>query len=117
MGIFLGDNDIAIDTLLGHVRYVSDLVGTEHIGLGLDYSPRVDIDIGEILRSRPDYWPAGQQYETRDIKHAGPQHLPQLIDAMEHSGFTEADLRGFLGENFRRVAASAWDNDQSEPAK
>ena len=117
MGIFLGDNDIAIDTLLGHVRYISDLVGTEHIGLGLDYSPRVDIDIGVILRSRPDYWPAGQQYETRDIKHAGPQHLPQLIDAMEHSGFTEADLRGFLGENFRRVAASAWDADQPEPAR
>jgi len=108
MGIFLGDNDIGIDTMLKHIRYVSDLVGTEHIGLGFDYSPKVDVDIGVILRSRPDYWPAGQQYDTRGIKHAGPQHLPQLIDALANSGFTEADIRGFLGENFRRVAASAW---------
>ena len=108
MGIFLGDNDIGIDTMLKHIRYVSDLVGTEHIGLGFDYSPEVDVDIGVILRSRPDYWPAGQQYDTTGIKHAGPQHLPRLIDALANSGFAESDIRGFLGENFRRVAASVW---------
>jgi len=108
MGIFLGDNDISIATMLKHVRYVSDLVGTGHIGFGFDYSPDIDVDIGVILRSRPDYWPAGQQYDTRGIKHAGPQQLPQLIDALAGSGFDDTDIRGFLGENFRRVAASAW---------
>ena len=108
MGIFLGDNDISIDTMLRHVRYVSDLVGSAHIGIGFDYSPEVDVDIGVILRSRPDYWPAGQQYDTRGIKHAGPQQLPQLIDALANSGFDDTDIRGFLGDNFRRVAAAAW---------
>ena len=108
MGIFLGDNDIGVDTMLRHVRYVSDLVGTAHIGIGFDYSPDIDVDIGVILRSRPDYWPAGQQYDTPGIKHAGPQQLPQLIDALADSGFNDGDIRGFLGENFRRVAAAAW---------
>jgi len=108
MGIFLGDNNIDIDTMLRHVRYVSDLVGSEHIGIGFDYSPKVDVDIGVILRSRPDYWPAGQQYDTRDIKHAGPAQLPQLVEALASSGFEEADIRAFLGENFRRVADAAW---------
>ncbi len=108
MGIFLGDNDIGIETMLRHVRYVSDLVGTEHIGIGFDYSPDIDIDISAILRSRPDFWPAGQQYDTRDIKHAGPEHLPGLIDALSDSGFDEQDIRGFLGGNFKRVAAQAW---------
>jgi membrane dipeptidase len=108
MGIFLGDNDISIDTMLRHVRYVSDLVGTAHIGFGFDYSPDIDVDIGVILRSRPDYWPAGQQYDTRGIKHAGPQQLPQLINALADSGFDDTDIRGFLGENFRRVAAASW---------
>jgi len=108
MGIFLGDNDISVATMLTHVRYVSDLVGTGHTGFGFDYSPAIDVDIGVILRSRPDYWPAGQQYDTRGIKHAGPQQLPQLIDALAGSGFDDTDIRGFLGENFRRVAASAW---------
>ncbi len=108
MGIFLGDNDIAIETLLRHLRHVSDLVGPRHIGFGFDYSPALDIDIGEILASRPDFWPAGQQYDTRGIKHAGPELLPALIDAMADSGFAADDIRGFLGENFRRVAARAW---------
>jgi len=108
MGIFLGDNDIGIDTMLRHVRYVSDLVGNEHIGIGFDYSPKVDVDIGVILRSRPDYWPAGQQYDTRGIKHAGPAQLPELIDALADSGFNDAAICGFLGENFHRVAEAAW---------
>jgi membrane dipeptidase len=108
MGIFLGDNDISVDTMLKHARYVGDLVGTEHIGFGFDYSPDIDVDISVILRSRPDYWPAGQQYDTQGIKHASPQQLPQLVDALAGSGFDDTDIRGFLGENFRRVAASVW---------
>ncbi|MDJ0779217.1 MAG: membrane dipeptidase [Gammaproteobacteria bacterium] len=108
MGIFLGDNDISIDTMLRHLHHVSDLVGARHIGFGFDYSPALDIDIGAILATRPDFWPAGQQYETRGIKHAGPELLPPLIDAMAASGFGDDDIRGFLGENFRRVAAQAW---------
>jgi membrane dipeptidase len=108
MGIFLGDNDIGVDTMLRHVRYVSDLVGSEHIGIGFDYSPKVDVDIGVILRSRPDFWPAGQQYDTPGIKHAGPAQLPELVDALADSGFDDAAIRGFLGENFYRVADQAW---------
>lgn len=112
MGIFLGDNDIGIDTMLRHVRYVRDLVGSEHIGIGFDYSPKVDVDIGVILRSRPDYWPAGQQYDTPGILHAGPAQLPELIDALADSGFDDVAIRGFLGENFHRVAATAWGGGQ-----
>jgi membrane dipeptidase len=108
MGIFLGDNDVSIATMLRHVRYVCELVGCEHIGIGFDYSPDVDVDIGVILRSRPDYWPAGQQYDTRGIKHAGPAQLPELIEALADSGFDDTAIRGFLGENFLRVASSAW---------
>jgi membrane dipeptidase len=108
MGIFLGDNDIEIETLLKHLRYVSDLVGSRHIGIGFDYSPAVDVDIGVILQSRPDFWPAGQQYDTRGIGHAGPAQLPALLDALAAAGFGDGAIRGFLGENFYRVAASAW---------
>ena len=108
MGIFLGDNDVSVATMLRHVRYVYELVGSEHIGIGFDYSPEVDVDIGVILRSRPDYWPTGQQYDTRGIQHAGPAQLPELIAALADSGFDDTAIRGFLGENFHRVANSVW---------
>ena len=89
MGIFLGDNDISNKTLLQHICYVSDLVGVEHVGLGFDFSPEidVDVDVGSILKSRPDYWPAGQRYDTPDIKHAGPPQLPDLVDGLTGARF------------------------------
>jgi len=108
MGIFLGDNDISNATLMRHIKYLADLVGCEHIGFGFDYSPKVDVDIGVILRSRPDYWPAGQQYDTPAIKHAGPQQLQDLVENLSTAGFDDDDIRGILGDNFRRVAANAW---------
>ncbi len=108
MGIFLGDNDVSNVTLVCHIDHLADLVGCEHIGFGFDYSPKVDVDIGVILRSRPDYWPAGQQYDTQGIKHAGPQQLEGLVENLADAGYGDDDIRGMLGENFKRVAASAW---------
>ncbi len=108
MGIFLGDNDIGTETLLRHICYLADLAGAGHVGLGFDYSPEVEVDIGAILRSRPDYWPAGQRYDTPNIKHAGPSQLPGLIDGLNKRGFSDHEVRGILGENFRRVASVAW---------
>ena len=108
MGIFLGENDVSNDTLLKHITYVSELVGPQHVGIGFDYSPKLDIDIGAILQSRPDYWPKGQQYDTPNIKHAGPDQLENLTDKLLLTGFSETEVSGILGENFRRVARSAW---------
>ena len=108
MGIFLGDNRVDTATLLLHLRHVYDLVGGDHIGFGFDYSPAIDVDIGAILRARPDYWPAGQQYDTRGIRHASPAQLPELTNALADAGFDDASIAGFLGENFRRVADLCW---------
>ncbi len=115
MGIFLGDNDISTHTVLEHICYVSELAGPEHVGLGFDYSPKVDIDIGAILKSRPDYWPAGQRYDTPGIEHAGPEQIPALIDGLLSRGFSRHDLNGLLGENFKRVATSAWSTPIAAP--
>jgi len=108
MGIFLGRNDISNETLLRHICYVAELVGPDHIGFGFDYSPPLDTDVGEILRSRPDYWPAGNLYDTPGIEHAGPSQLPAIVDGLYDRGFEDREIRGILGENFRRVASAVW---------
>lgn len=108
MGIFLGENDISNGTILRHICHVADLVGMDHIGFGFDYSPGIDIDVGAILRGRPDYWPPGNLYDTPDIKHASPSQLPKLVDGLYDRGFNDAEIRGILGENFRRVASIVW---------
>lgn len=37
IGIFLGDNDSSTEMLLRHTVYVVELIGVDHVGLGLDY--------------------------------------------------------------------------------
>ncbi len=108
LGIFLGENDIKIQTLLKHIGYVADLVGPKHLGIGFDYTPGVKVDISVILSSRPDYWPADQRYDTPEIKHAGPSLLPAIVDGLIGCGFNDSEILGLLGENFRRVASLTW---------
>ncbi len=108
MGIFLGDNLSDNDTLIRHIVYLSELVGVEHVGLGFDYSPPTGLDLGAILSSRPDFWPAGQGYDTPHITHACPEQLPALTENLQQKGFREEEIRGILGGNFYRVAEQTW---------
>lgn len=108
MGIFLGPNDTRSETFLRHIRHVADLVGPEHIGFGFDYSPPIGIEVGEILKSRPDYWPPGNLYDTPHIAHAGPPEWPAIVETLDAAGFGSGEIRGMLGENFKRVASAVW---------
>lgn len=110
MGIFLGDNDTSDRIFADHVCYVADLVGVAHVGIGLDYKPlggNPD-SLGAILRARPDYWPAGQGYDTRSIKLVSPDQLPGICRILAGRGWSPDDLRALLGGNFLRVASTVW---------
>jgi len=110
MGIFLGENDVKSETFANHICYIADLVGPEHVGFGLDWKPRMKSapDLGAILRSRPDYWPAGQQYDTPNLKIVSPVQLPDVLSILHSRGWNDDDLKGFLGENMLRVAQQVW---------
>lgn len=108
LAIFIGDNDSSSESLLRHLFKLIDLAGTAHVGLGFDYTPDITVDLGAILRARPDYWPAGQQYDTLNIGHSGPSRIPDLVHGMQARGISESEIRGILGENFARVARESW---------
>ncbi len=107
IGIFLGENDIRTATLGDHVEYLANLTGPAHVGISLDYAAG-EAEIGSLLGSKPDIWPAGQGYDTPNMQFAAPEQLPQLAEALLDRDWTEDDLRGVLGGNFRRVAAQVW---------
>ena len=108
LAIFVGDNDSSSESLLIHLFRLIDLAGPAHVGLGFDYTPDVSVDLGAILRARPDYWPKGQQYDTPNIEHAGPSKIPDLVKGMQAQGLTEPEIGGILGGNFARVSRASW---------
>jgi microsomal dipeptidase-like Zn-dependent dipeptidase len=65
-------------------------------------------DLGAILSSRPDYWPAGQQYDTPELKIFSPNQLIDALVILQARGWSDAQLQGFLGENFMRVVEKTW---------
>jgi membrane dipeptidase len=110
IGIFLGDNDTRDDVLADHVCHIADLVGPEHVALGLDWIPPGASlpDLAALLASRPDFWPPGNGYDTPDIAFAGPGQITGLCRILSARGWTEPDLQAFLGGNALRVAARVW---------
>lgn len=110
MGIFLGDNDITAETFANHVCYLAELTGKQHVCFGLDWKPRMNPapDLGAILRSRPDYWPRGQRYDTKNINLFSPAQLQDVLVILRARGWSDAELQGFLGCNFIRVVEAVW---------
>lgn len=106
IGIFLGHNDNSTETYLRHVRYVADLVGTQHVGLGLDYVfDRKELD--DYVTSSPHIFPPELGYGA-GIRMVEPDRIPAIADALLDGGWSDADLAGFLGANNLRVARQVW---------
>ena len=109
IGLFLGEDDIRTPTLADHVEYLFDLIGPDHVGIGLDYffEAEVDASFQEALAGNEDYWPR-EQYPGGALRCAAPSQLPELAAELLRRGRCEADVRAVLGGNFLRVAERVW---------
>jgi membrane dipeptidase len=105
VGLFLGDNDIETETIVRHIDYAVQLVGAEHVALGLDYV----FDMGELedyLRTQRHTFPAGD-YEVIP-KFAAPEQIPGIAEALLRRGYSESDLAKIMGGNLLRIANNVW---------
>jgi membrane dipeptidase len=103
IGDFLGDT--RSETVVNHLEYVIDLVGPEHVGLGLDYM----IDKQELLdyiQAHPEKFPPSLGVDH--LAFVEPEQIPEITDLLLARGYSDAVVRAILGENFLRVAAQVW---------
>jgi membrane dipeptidase len=105
-GAFLGPQGPSIAVALDHVCYIADLIGPEHLGLGLDYVFD-SLELIELVKSRPGYFPgaAGFGNETTGLP---PECIPDLVEGLLQRGWSEDYIAGLLGANLARVARLAW---------
>jgi membrane dipeptidase len=95
----------SLEQLLDHVDYMAKLVGTDHIGVGLDYS----VGTPEGYRRygyEPDTYPEPPWHYPSGLDDVSK--LPNLTKGLQTRGYTDADVRKILGENFIRVFKAVW---------
>lgn len=109
-GYFLPDRPSTAVALADCVTYVRDLVGPDHVGVGLDYSPSDPKDTSDAddLAAHPDFWPPADYTAVWPMHDASPGVFAQLAALLLERGWSNGELRKVLGENFLRVARAVW---------
>ncbi|MDG9793482.1 dipeptidase [Brucella anthropi] len=117
-GFVSRDKRPSLDQFIDHITYVAELVGIEHVTLGIDYYsgqyPYVDDAVAlkeyrrfvddnqwspEVYPQPPHFFPAG--IET-------PKTMLALTEALVRRGFTDSDIRKVYGENLLRIYETIW---------
>jgi membrane dipeptidase len=107
----------SMQQFIAHIDAIVERVGIEHVGLGIDYyAGQAGVATDEQARRSydesmasgmwaasypppPHYYPSG--IET-------PRTLPALTSALLDRGYSIADVRKILGENWLRVMRAVW---------
>jgi membrane dipeptidase len=105
------DEPTTIEHMLDHYDHVRKLVGVQHLGLGsdMDLDGYDDLSPEELRGLRASY---KDSYAFRDkIDIEGVDHPKRVFDLTEgliRRKYTDAEIRGVLGDNFRRVLKEIW---------
>jgi len=105
IGPFLGGDTSLVNRLLDHIRYAIDLVGPEHVGLGLDYVFDRD-ELDEYLRLNPAMFPGMEP--SKGVPMIEPEALSAIVEGLAREKLTDMEIWGILGENWLRVASRVW---------
>jgi membrane dipeptidase len=104
-GILLGRNDNSTDTFVRHLDYAVQLIGIDHVGIGLDYvfdESEFEDYLVEMGRAHP-----GLGYD-KGVRMVAPEQIAPAAEHLGRLGYSEGDLAAVLGGNWLRVAHAVW---------
>ena len=103
IGDFLGGT--SSELIVKNIEYVMNLVGPEHVGLGLDYVVDKQ-ELIDYITGHPDVFP---QEKFKDyLSFAEPEQFPEFTELLYQKGYSEQVISGVLGGNLLRVAKEVW---------
>mgnify|MGYP001007156356 FL=1 len=114
IGSFLGQNDNTNETFAHHVDHVAQLVGPQHVALGLDYVFDTQ-EMDDYLAKMAHTFPPELGYQ-KGMRMVAPEQLEGIVQALQKLGYSDADLRAVLGGNLMRLARRVWKPGQ-QPAR
>lgn len=106
IGPLLGVTQGLVERLLRQLRYVIDLVGPEHVGLGLDYVfDRKELD--EFVSHNRTLFPPGMDAGT-GMPMVEPESIAEIAEGLLRDNLSDEQVRGILGLNWLRIAKQVW---------
>ncbi len=106
------DEPTTIEHLLDHFDYLARRIGPEHVGIGsdIDLYGYDDMPAADYERLKSFYTQDTYRFrEQIDIPEAAhPQRVFDITEGLIRRGWSDADIRGVLGGNFRRVLEEIW---------
>lgn len=107
LGEFIDDVEASSESMFRHLDHIANLVGPQHVGIGLDYVRDV-AGFWKSVEDTPDIWPSNQGKPNRHTRFAQPEQIEELAELMCIRGYTDDDIRDILGGNFYRVCKQVW---------
>lgn len=112
VSIFLGARTPTADDVARHAAYVANLVGLQHVGIGLDISFRQDeLNDNPPVDYDPAYWwpeSAGYHRALERITYTPVETWQRLAQALQRVGMTPGEAASVMGLNMMRVAGQVW---------
>ena len=95
-----------VDDLIDHIDYIANMVGVEHVGIGLDQvegRPKEEFHLTKILETPQVYgeWPWHFAVET-------VSDFPKITERLLARGYSPSETKNILGANFLRVFERVW---------
>ncbi|TIT69824.1 MAG: peptidase M19, partial [Mesorhizobium sp.] len=117
-GFVSADKRPTIDQFIDHIVHMCDLVGTQHITLGIDYYghqyPYAEDRAAMMMYENAladNSWSPNAYPPPPHIYPAGietPKSMRALTDALLRRGFEADDIRKIYGENLLRIYETIW---------
>jgi membrane dipeptidase len=104
IGDFLGGT--SSELIVQNIEYVMNLVGPEHVGIGLDYVIDKQ-ELIEYVENYPDIFPPDKMKDV--LSFVEPEQFPEFTELLYQKGHSEQAISGILGGNFLRVAKEVWE--------
>jgi membrane dipeptidase len=97
-----------VQDFLGHIDYIADLVGTDHVGIGSDFLEGATLEEYKYLIKsyKPEAVPKWPWVFPEGIRSVSD--FPNITKGLVDKGYSEEEIKGILGGNFLRVFKQVW---------
>ena len=112
VSFFLGNTSPTAQDVARHAAYVANLVGVEHVGIGLDISfPQANLNDDPPDNYEPSYWwPKSAGYDRAILRatYTPIETWNVLGQALQDTGMSASEAQSVMGGNMVRVAQQVW---------